>query len=58
MPYSFSGVVGCRKSCSKDVRVGLLCFILLLLLVSINHSGINMGIIDVDCEVYSLMDIL
>ena len=31
--YSFSGVVGCRKSCSKDVQVGLLRFILLLLLL-------------------------
>ena len=33
--YSFSGVVGCRESCSEDVRVGLLSFILLLLLVSL-----------------------
>ena len=33
--YSFSGVVGCIKSCSEDVPVGLLSFLLLLLLVSL-----------------------
>ena len=33
MPYSFSGVLGCRKSCSEVVREGLLSFILLLFLL-------------------------
>lgn len=60
MMYSFShfsGGSGCSKSCNEDVRVSVLHPVVAVG-VFINQCGINTGLIDVDQEIYSLMDIL